>query len=93
MPATKRYPQPEPDAPASLTTQEHRLAMFLELGFDEKDSECLSRTHRADGFLLYWGDVKKFLDAGASREQIVDWFTYPEDGGCAVSGSGSTNGI
>ena len=77
MSATKEEPQP-----SVLTTQEHRLERFLSLGFDGQESECLSKATMADGFFLYWGDVKKYMDQGATREQIVDWFTYPENSDC-----------
>lgn len=54
----------------------------MSLGFDEQDAACLSKSKTQDGFHLYWGNVKKAMDAGATPEQVVDWFTYPENDDC-----------
>lgn len=75
--AVKEEPKAVPENQEDLTL--HRAERFSELGFGHDDSFVLAITRRADGFYLYWGDVSKALNAGATHEQIVDWFTYPTE--------------
>lgn len=49
----------------------HRAERFLELGFTEDDSFVLAEALGENGFPLYWGDVKKFLEQGATQEQVI----------------------
>ncbi len=56
-----------------------RAEQFSGLGFGHDDSFVLANTRKSDGFLLYWGEVKKALDAGAVHAQIIDWYTYPTE--------------
>ncbi len=77
--AVKEEPQPVivPENAESLTTW--RAEQFSGLGFGHDDSFVLAHTRRADGFYLYWGDVDRAINAGATHEQIIDWFTYPAE--------------
>lgn len=76
MTAVKEEPQPKVP---TTDTFVWRAEQFEHLGFGFDESLELAHATRANGFLLYWGDVKKMLDAGATHAQIVDWFTYPTD--------------
>lgn len=58
-----------------------RAQGFSWLGFGHNDAFVLAHTKKSDGFYLYWGDVKRALDAGATHEQIIDWYTYPAEDG------------
>lgn len=72
--AVKENPQIVPDNFVDITT--HRALMFSELGFGHDDAFALANTRKSDGFHLYWGEVAKALSAGATHEQIIDWYTY-----------------
>lgn len=53
----------------------YRTERFLDLGFDTEDASTLAEAKDTNGFLLYWGDVRKFLFKGASKEQIIAIYT------------------
>lgn len=75
--AVKEEPQ---EAPVIETDRMiWRAEGFSSLGFGHDDAFVLAHTKKSDGFYLYWGDVKKALDAGATHEQIIDWYTYPTE--------------
>ena len=52
----------------------HRAERFLDIGFDEDSSFALAESKGKDGFPLYWGDIKKVLDQGATHDQAVAIF-------------------
>lgn len=52
----------------------YRVERFFSLGFDLDQAEVLARVRTRIGFFLYWGDVKKALDAGQSHAAAFDLF-------------------
>lgn len=52
----------------------HRAGNYLDLGFDANQAFGLARARDSKGFFIYWGDIKKMMDAGASREQVISIF-------------------
>lgn len=71
--------EPQQEAPVETDRMTWRAEGFSSLGFGHDDSFVLAHTKKSDGFYLYWGDVKKALDAGATHAQIMDWYTYPTE--------------
>lgn len=63
--------------PIADSTTQWRFDRFEELGFGYDDAMTLANTRSASGFYLYWGNVAKYLDNGATHDQVLDWFTYP----------------
>ncbi len=53
----------------------HRFEMFAELEFDADQALELAEAKDSTGFALYWGDVKKALDQGASHKQAFAIFS------------------
>lgn len=51
-----------------------RLLMWIELGFTAAQAEALLWAKGLNGFDLSHHDVKKYLDAGCTHQQIVDIF-------------------
>lgn len=52
----------------------HRAGNYVELGFGVEDAFGLAKTKDSKGFYIYWGNVKKMLDQGASHSQVVACF-------------------
>lgn len=53
----------------------YRASNYAKLGFDYEDCFKLAGSCDKDGFNLYWGDVNKLLEKGATHRQIVAIFT------------------
>lgn len=63
-PAEEPTPQPSP-------THAHRVERFLHLGFTETDAQLMALARGSDGYLVYWLDVDRMLEAGCSHAQAL----------------------
>jgi len=55
----------------------YRVEKFEQVGFNKEQAIALVDAKDTGGFALYWGDAKKLLDKGATKEQVVA--IYAED--------------
>lgn len=55
--------------------KEWRIQGFADLGFNDYQASILADVVDNSGFALYWGDMKRFLNQGATHQQLVEIFS------------------
>lgn len=53
----------------------HRIERFMALGFDSDEAFILLDARGTDKFLLSHHDVRKYIEGGATKEQILQIFS------------------
>jgi hypothetical protein len=70
-----KYAKSQPLARATRDPHEHRFEQYLRMGYNEHQAQALANaTWGSPPFPLYWGKVKKALDAGCDPVLAFDVF-------------------